>query len=70
MGLLQRVVGLLFGLLFLAAMFVFASLVLAVLATVGLLVGGWMWWRTRALRASGRRETVVVEGQVVGRDGP
>jgi len=62
MGLIQRVVGVLLGLLFLAAVFVFASLVLGVLLAMGLVVWGWLWWRTRSLRQA-HRGGVVVEGE-------
>ena len=63
MGLLQRLVGILLTLLFLAGALVFASLLLAVLVAAGILLGGWMWWRSRGLPRSGAREAVVVEGE-------
>ncbi|HEX5767619.1 MAG TPA: hypothetical protein VFX94_05230 [Burkholderiales bacterium] len=62
MGVIQRLVGVLLGLLFLAAVLVFASLALGVLIAVGLVIWGWLWWRTRSIRrASGRG--VVIEGE-------
>lgn len=61
MGVLQRIVGAVLGLLFLAAVFVFASLALGVILAVGLLMWGWLWWRTRSLRHAPRGE--VVEGE-------
>ena len=62
MGVIQRVVGVLLGLLFLAAVLVFASLALGVLLAVGLVIWGWLWWRTRSLRRAPGRG-VVIEGE-------
>jgi hypothetical protein len=61
MGLVQRIVGILLGLVFLAAVFVFASLALGVLIAVALVAWGWLWWRTRSLRP--QRGGAVVEGE-------
>jgi hypothetical protein len=62
MGVLQRIVGVVLGLLFLLAVFIFTSLILAALLAVGLVVWGWLWWRTRALRRAAPGG-VVVEGE-------
>ncbi len=63
MGVLQRIVGVVLGLLFLVAVFIFTSLILAALLAVGLVAWGWLWWRTRALRrAEAERRGAVVEG--------
>jgi len=62
MGLIQRFAGVLLGLLFLAAVLVFASLALGILLAVGLVVWGWLWWRTRSLRRAPGRG-VVIEGE-------
>lgn len=62
MGLIQRLVGVVLGLAFLAAVLVFASLALGVLLAAGLLVWGWLWWRTRSLRRA-RGRGVVIEGE-------
>jgi uncharacterized protein (DUF58 family) len=62
MGILQRVVGAVLGLLFLLAVFVFASLVLGALIAVGIVIWAWVWWRTRSLRRSGRGGAVI-EGE-------
>ena len=62
MVVLQRVVGAVLGLLFLVAVFVFTSLILAGLLAVGIVVWGWLWWRTRALRRS-ERGGAVIEGE-------
>jgi protein-S-isoprenylcysteine O-methyltransferase Ste14 len=64
MGLIQRVVGVLLGLLFVLAVFVFASLVLGVLLAAGLVAWGWLWWRSRSrLPRDPRRRSVVIEGE-------
>ena len=62
MGVLQRIVGAVLGLLFLVAVFVFTSLILAGLLAVGIVVWGWLWWRTRGLRRA-ERGGAVVEGE-------
>lgn len=62
MGVLQRIVGAALGLLFLVAVFVFTSLILAGLLAVGIVVWGWLWWRTRGLRRA-ERGGAVVEGE-------
>jgi hypothetical protein len=62
MGLIQRVVGVLLGLLFLVAVFVFASLALGILVAVGLVVWGWLWWRTRG-KLGPQPGGAVVEGE-------
>jgi hypothetical protein len=59
MWVIQRIVGVLLGLLFLAAVLVFASLALGVLLAVGLVVWGWLWWRGRSLPRHG----TVIEGE-------
>jgi hypothetical protein len=62
MGIIQRFIGVLLGLLFVAATLVFASLALGVLLALALVVWGWLWWRTRALRRAPGRG-VVIEGE-------
>ena len=62
MTLVQRLVGGALALLFLVAVFIFASLALGVLLAVGLLGWGWLWWRTRDLRARAKRSTII-EGE-------
>ena len=52
MTLLQRLLGATLGLLFLLAVFVFASIVIAVLIAGGLVLWGWLWWRSRTLPRS------------------
>ena len=62
MGIIQRFIGVLLGLLFVAATLVFASLALGVLLALALVVWGWFWWRTRSLRRAPGRG-VVIEGE-------
>lgn len=55
------------GLLLLAA-FMFSLMLFAVLALVGLLVGGWLWWKTRELRRQLRERPPgghVIDGEVI-----
>jgi hypothetical protein len=62
MGLLQRIVGAVLGLLFILAVFVFASIALGILLAVGLVAWAWVWWRSRSLPARGAGGTIV-EGE-------
>ncbi len=62
MGLLQRLVGALLGVLFLVAVFVFASLALGVLLIAGLGVWVWLWWRSRGRPRAGTHGTII-EGE-------
>jgi hypothetical protein len=63
MGLIQRAVGIVLGLFFLLAVFVFASLALGILLAAGLVVWGWLWWRGRSRLPADRGGGVVVEGE-------
>ena len=54
---IQRILSGLLGLLFVAVTFVFASFLLAVALTAGLLLAGWIWWRARKARSR------VIEGE-------
>jgi len=76
--LLQRIAGAFVGLALFVAAFVFASVILAVAATVALVLWGWLWWRTRDLRravaerqasmageARDRAAGSVIEGEVI-----
>ena len=64
MDVLQRVVGALLGLLFLVAVFIFTSLIVAALLAVGIVIWGWLWWRSRdrVSRHPGRGGAVI-EGE-------
>ena len=64
MGFLQRIVGAVLGLFFLLAVFVFTSLILAALLAAGIVVWGWLWWRSRNLVARHPgRGGAVIEGE-------
>lgn len=63
MGIIQRVIGILLGLVFLVAVFVFASLALGILVAAGIVVWGWLWWRSRSAVAPPSRGGSVVEGE-------
>jgi hypothetical protein len=54
---IQRLLAVVLGVLFLIAVFVFTTFLVALALTVGLLGYGWLWWRTRGQR---RR---VIEGE-------
>jgi hypothetical protein len=54
---IQRVLAAVLGLLFLTAVFVFTTFLVALAVTVGLLGYVWLWWRSRGQR---RR---VIEGE-------
>ena len=55
---LQRILGVVLGLLFLMAVLFFASLAAGVMLAAGLLAWTWGWWRRR-----GRPQSVVIEGE-------
>lgn len=63
MGFLQRLVGAVLGIVFLVAVFVFASLALAVLVVAGLAVWGWLWWRARKMPRRHDGGGAVIEGE-------
>ncbi len=54
---IQRVLSALLGLLFLVLVFLFTSLLVAIALTLGLLLAGWAWWRSR------KRGGTVIEGE-------
>lgn len=47
---IQRIIATLLGLLLFALVFVFVSFFLALAVTAGVLIGGWLWWRSRGQR--------------------
>ena len=64
MALVQRILAVLLGLIFVASALVFASLALGVILAVGLVVWGWVWWRTRGRLPQDRGGAgAVVEGE-------
>lgn len=61
---LQRIFGAALGIALFIAAFIFTSVILAVVASMALIVWAWLWWRTRALRRAVREEgSVVIEGE-------
>lgn len=63
----RLVAAVLWALLLLAA-FTFSLLLFAVLAIAGLLVGLWLWWKTRELRRQLRERPPggrVIDGEVI-----
>lgn len=64
MNVLQRIAGAVLGVVLFVAAFIFASVILAVAGAIALLLGGWLWWRTRDLRkAAAQAEGSVIEGE-------
>lgn len=68
MNFVQRVIAFILALGLAAAAVVFASFVLALGAAMALVLGGWLWWRTRHLRremrqAAERSHGTVIEGE-------
>jgi hypothetical protein len=65
MTLLQRLLGVVLAALFFLAVLVFASVALGILLAAGLVVWGWLWWRTRGKlpRDAGSRHGTVIEGE-------
>lgn len=61
MNLLQRFAGAALGLVLFAAALVFASVFVAIVAALALIIWAWVWWRTRNLQQRGR--SVVIEGE-------
>jgi hypothetical protein len=62
--LLQRALGLIVGLALAAAAIIWASLILALAAAFALVIGAWLWWRTRELRRRAEADRpAVVEGE-------
>ena len=62
--LLQRILGAVIGVVLFIAAFFFASVILAVAATLALVIWGWLWWRTREIRRAAREgDNVVIEGE-------
>jgi protein-S-isoprenylcysteine O-methyltransferase Ste14 len=61
---LQRILGAVLGVVLFIAAFFFASVILAVAATLALVIWGWLWWRTREMRRAAREgDNVVIEGE-------
>ena len=64
MNFVQRFLGFVLALALAAAALVFASVILAFAAAIALVLGGWLWWRTRQLRRDLERSSgTVIEGE-------
>jgi O-antigen/teichoic acid export membrane protein len=62
---IQRILSTLLGLAFLVVVFIFASVLVAIVLTAALLLGGWMWWRGRGRVTQRRGRVVEGESRVV-----
>jgi hypothetical protein len=67
---LQKAATLAVGIILAIAALIFASVLLALAAAIALVLGGWLWWRTRHLRREIERRAaeappgrVTIEGQ-------
>ena len=58
---IQRVLSAILGVLFLVAVFVFTSILVAIALTAGLVLAGWIWWRSRGRVPKQRGH--VIEGE-------
>jgi len=54
---IQRLLAAVVAVLFLIAVFLLTSLLVAIALTAGLLLAGWAWWRSR------KRGGTVIEGE-------
>ena len=70
-GLLGKIIAFVLGAGFLVLAFMFSLVALAVLAVGGLMVWGWLWWKTRAIRQqmkemqANMQKQAPVEGQII-----
>ncbi len=74
-SLLARILAILLSAAFMVVAFMFSLVALAIVAVAAIGLGGWFWWKTRALRkamragippeAMQRRESGVIEGEFV-----
>jgi len=68
-GMLGKLVAFVAGTALLVLAFVFSVVLLAALATAGLVLFGYFWWKTRALRRRLREHPPggrVIEGEAIG----
>ena len=64
-GLVGKLLTLVLGAAFLVLAFMFSVVALAIAAVGGLMLWGWIWWKTRALRQQLRDQaTNITEGEV------
>ena len=62
MNLLQRIAGAVIGVVLFVLALVFASVILAVAGAIALVVGAWLWWRTRNLPRGPAAPAPALEG--------
>lgn len=67
-GPLAKVVAFLLSATFLVLAFMFSLVALAVVAVVGVALGGWLWWKTRAMRK--QMKEMREAAQQMGEGGP
>jgi heme A synthase len=63
MAILQRLIGIAAVLLLGVAALIFASIILALGTAIALVLGGWLWWRSRRLSRNNRGGGTVIEGE-------
>jgi hypothetical protein len=68
-GPIAKLFALVLGAIFLVLAFMFSLVALAVVAVGGLMLWGWLWWKTRALRkqmqAAPMNDPQIIEGEFV-----
>ena len=62
---IQRVLSTVVGLLFVAVVFLFTSILVAIALATGLLLAGWAWWRSRGRVPERRGQVIEGEYRVV-----
>lgn len=45
--------------------FMFSLVALAVVAVAGVILGGWLWWKTRQLRKQMRQQMAEAQGSII-----
>ena len=69
-SLLERIVGVLLGVVALGVTLFFSAVVFIILAIAGLAVWGYFWWKTRALRRQMQEQMRAQGGEAPYRDVP
>lgn len=72
-GLLGRILTTVTSIAALVVVLMFSLAIFATMAAIALLLGGYLWWKTRALRRQMRerpRDGRIIEGEVVREAGP